>query len=237
MTEPEKTEEKVSVNAVTKLLSAMGFGNVLTKGEALKTHERGDDNDFRQIVADLISSDKSPFVPDDEYGLRDMSYNTLKTLRDDYLGGAIINNSEKGDLAVVDPKKEVKTNAEDGLPQTKAELQELVANSVAEALKSHQPTLSGDQQAALDRALKLNEDHKAQLIAKVVANSDITEEAAKAMDISTLEVVANGLRAPADYGGRSTPVINTEENDVVVNAMLPRSTKKASADEKKVHGL
>ena len=49
------------------------------------TNARGDDDDSRQIIADLISSDDSPFTPDDDMALRQMSRASLKEMRRMYL--------------------------------------------------------------------------------------------------------------------------------------------------------
>jgi hypothetical protein len=49
------------------------------------SHARGDDDDSRQIIADLISDDDSPFLPDDEMALRHMSGATLKEMKRKYL--------------------------------------------------------------------------------------------------------------------------------------------------------
>src|SRR5262245_37357540 len=46
---------------------------------------RGDDDDRRQIIADLISDDRSPFTPDDEEALRFMSDKALMKMHGDFL--------------------------------------------------------------------------------------------------------------------------------------------------------
>lgn len=235
MSEPDKAgDEKVSVNTVTKILQAIGIGR------EPKTNERGADDDFRQMVADLISNDKSPFVPDDEYSLREMSYDTLKRMRDDYLGDGVAANKNK---ASDDPEKEEedkevkanqegasdvsqdpKNNSQDGLPKTAAELQTLIANSVAEALKTNaatSATLSAEDREAVDRALQINKDHRSALITKITTNSDMAEDAIKDWPTAQLELVANGLRqTQVNYAGRG-PVVNAEDNDPVVQAMQP----------------
>ena len=48
-------------------------------------HARGDDDDPRQTIADLISDDDNPFTPEDEMGLRNLSHATLKEMRRKYL--------------------------------------------------------------------------------------------------------------------------------------------------------
>lgn len=256
MTEPGKKEESISVNAVTKLLSAMGFGNHLPQGEPLKTNIRGAEDDPRQIIADLISSADAPFLPDDDEALRMLSVETLVKLREEFLVAETEedvedidaseeeedeeepDNQEEGDPEVVDKtKKEAKANQ--GLPQTQGELNTLIANAVkaavpeavAEAIKTNSG-LTAEQQAALDRAMKLNEDHRGELVTKITTNSDLTEEVIKDWPTSQLELIANGLRVtPTNYGGRGAPVINAQEDDVVVNSMIPPSSKR-NKDEK-----
>jgi hypothetical protein len=53
--------------------------------QSLRSSARGDDDDARQIIADLISNDRSPFTPDDEMALRNMSHATLREMRRKYL--------------------------------------------------------------------------------------------------------------------------------------------------------
>jgi hypothetical protein len=59
----------------------------LAAKRAYSTHARGSDDDRRQIIADLISDDRSPFTPDDEESLRMMSSATLAAQAERYLGG------------------------------------------------------------------------------------------------------------------------------------------------------
>lgn len=54
-------------------------------GAALKASERGEDDDVRTIIADLISNDASPFTPDDTDSLLMMTPKTLAKMRDRYL--------------------------------------------------------------------------------------------------------------------------------------------------------
>lgn len=240
MSEPDKTEETVSVNAVTKILQALGIGH------KPNVNERGEDDDFRQMVADLISDDRSPFVPNDEESLRYMSYDTLKKMRDDYLGDGVAANKNKaseeddaedetdeGGQDMAD-KEKVKDNA--ALPTTRGELDTLIANAVAagvsEALKTNSG-LTTEQTEALNSAMKLNADHRSELITRITTNSDMTEDMVKAWPTAQLEVVANGLRAPANYGGRGTaPVVNAAEDDIAVNAMIPTGLSFGNGKEK-----
>jgi hypothetical protein len=65
----------------------------------LKDHARGDDDDSRQIIADLISDDDSPFLPDDEMALRHMSGATLREMRRKYLKRKAANHAPVANLA------------------------------------------------------------------------------------------------------------------------------------------
>lgn len=251
MSAPNKDEdEKVSVNAVTRILNAIGIGHTP------KVNERGEDDDYRQMVADLISDDRSPFVPNDEESLRYMSYDTLKTIRDQYLGDGVAANKQKEpakeeDLEEEDEaaKAKAKTNQEgtpsvskdqnnnsqDGLPKTAAELQTLIANSVAEALKTNAAatSMSAADREALDRALQINTDHRAALITKITTNSDMAEDAIKEWPTAQLELIANSLRVnTVNYGGRG-PVVNAAEDDPVVNAMQAPTLTFVRPDQKK----
>ncbi len=57
-----------------------------TGKRALKVAARGNPDDRRQIIADLISDDRSRFRPEDLDSLQMMSDATLRLLRDDALG-------------------------------------------------------------------------------------------------------------------------------------------------------
>lgn len=59
------------------------FTNADLKGNVV--HKRGSDDDRRQMIADLISDDASPFTPEDEEALRFMSDASLRQMRADHL--------------------------------------------------------------------------------------------------------------------------------------------------------
>ena len=81
-------------------------------------------------------------------------------------------------------------------------------------------SLSADDKAALVHARKAYEEHKSGLIKKIVAHSDMKEPALKAMDVVTLEVIANGLKAPAATDGGVVTVVNVGEDDKKVIAQI-----------------
>ncbi len=208
-------------DAVAALRKAVdGMAAAVLRTNSKKGNRRGSDDDRRQIMADLISSDESPFTPEDEDSLRMMSNETLAHMRDSYLKKAADDEPEPKDDPPADadePKdKDMTKNAKaNGI--TKADLDAAVKAAVSEALKTN--ALSDDDKAALADAKKARTDRKANLVAKVVANSAITKEQAEAMDFATLETVANGILPPAIYGGRAAPVTNADAEDDDVKAM------------------
>lgn len=209
--------------------------------EKLRTNKRGPDDDHRQMVADLISNDDSPYVPDDMYALSDMSHDSLVATRDKWLNAddgdeepevnkgksadgdePEVNANSEGGQDLADEKNEAaKTNsaADGALPQTVGELNEMIANAVAKGIEGAMKTvtanaLTDEDRAALEQARKIQAEHRNGLIAKITANSDVTKEQAEAMDAATLEVVANGIRpAGGDYGGRPLPTVNSISDD------------------------
>lgn len=217
MADETKDDEKVSVGTVTRILQSMGFGS------APKANRRGADDDYRQVVADLISNDTTPFVPQDEDSLRMMSYETLMAMRNQFLAGAdadeVKDNKAEGGQHVADKDK-----ANDATPLTKAEVAELVTNAVAAALKDHKPELSAEDKAALVKANELVANERKTQIDKIVANSTMKAEDLEKESDATLALIANGLRQVVDYTGRGggVPIVNAADKDSpAVKSMLP----------------
>lgn len=180
-----------------------------------KKNARGGDDDRRQIVADLISSDDSPFKPEDEDSLRMMTDETLKAVRDKFYKRAEPEPKKDDEPAPAegdgdgDKEKDMAKNAAD----IGKLVNEAVTKAVSEALKAN--ALSDDDKAALADAKKAREDRKTNLVARVVANSSIKKEDAEKMDFATLETVANGLLPVANFAGRAAPVTNAADDDEV----------------------
>ncbi len=219
MADTKEDGEKVSVNAVTTILKALGFGD---KVPDVKANGRGDnEDDYRLMIADLISSEESPFVPDDEQALRMLTMETLTEMRDRYApSGDEVNANQEGGPDVA----ETKTNA---APLTAEAVSKMIADGVAEALKANAATpitLNADDRAALDQAKAIVAEKRATTIASIVANSDMKEEQLKDLPEATLTMIANGIKKPAalaDYSGRAAPVVNAAEDDAGVAAMIP----------------
>ena len=247
--------------AVKGILAAVGVNNADAKKRVeaelnalLKANERGADDDTRTIIADLISNDASPFTPDDEDSLRMMTPDTLKKMRDAYLADKAEEEAEgeeaadevenagdteekvigcEDDKEEVVPKKEkaMSKKKDDAVLVTREELSALVANEVAKATKS---LLTNDDRHALKTASKIASEQKQALVEKVVANSKIDRKAADAMDLATLEVVANGIAPVADYSGRMVPnaSFNKDESEELAG-LVPPSTKDLIVNRKK----
>lgn len=238
----KKTMSKRLGDAMSKLLSAI----------QIKANERGRDDDWRQMIADLISNDSSPFVPDDLDALSYMSLGTLTRLRDGYLGApsgddSVTANGAKSEEAAPapapskaeaspapavnsEPKKEapaMDTSKEAGQEKTITlsanELEQLISSRVDEAIKAN--SISAEDRAALENARAIVAEQRQRVVERIVANSAMTEDQLKDMDTPTLEVIANGLRPATDYSGRVVPIINAETAaDPAVAAMT--STRK-----------
>jgi hypothetical protein len=166
-----------------------------------------------------------------------MSQDALLAVRDTFIPTGKKPGKKNQEAEGAQPVITDTSGAGAGLPTTVAELNTLIANSVAEAFKTSLPaaltdalkpvhdglkanTLSTEDKAALETAKQITANRKIELVTKVVANSNITKEQAEAMDLPALEVVANGLRPASDFSGRPTPIVNTlKEDDPELQAM------------------
>jgi hypothetical protein len=92
-------DEVMTLAGPRRKLFAETFAEAFTSHLTPSSHARGDDDDSRQIIADLISDDNSPFLPDDEMALRHMSGATLKEMKRKYLKRANASAVSNGDPA------------------------------------------------------------------------------------------------------------------------------------------
>jgi hypothetical protein len=90
------------------------------KTMAFRKHARGSDDDRRQIIADLISNDDSPFTPADMDALGMMTEASLRAMRDDFLPKKAKAQDDEGE--------------EDDEGITRENIVSLVANAVSAAL-------------------------------------------------------------------------------------------------------
>lgn len=224
-----------------------------TNGWRGSNSKRGDNNDNRQIIADLVSHDETPFTPDDMYGLQSLGTDSIRALRDNYLpgkGNTPMSANAKKVLVAADleklgidaatavkmvaaqtaePEKKPDPVVDSAMPKTAAELATLVANAAAEAVKALVPTL-------------LAENERPALLAKVIANTTYTKEVAEKLDTVTLKILAAAIKPVAavrNYGGRMLPqqVSNNAGDDKIAAAMVPPRSfeKKAETVNGKVN--
>jgi hypothetical protein len=189
-----------------------------------KKNERGEDDDRRQIMADLISHEDSPFLPDDEESLRSMTDETLKKMRDAYITRAE-GDEEEAEPAVAEETDEEAPveNADDeddgDAPVARKKGKVMTRTATKKPVLA---TFSNEDKAALLHARTLLDARKLELVEKITGNSAITKDQANAMDLATLEVVAAGIRPEANYSGRAMPV-NAEEATDAGKAMVAPS--------------
>lgn len=231
------------------LVTALDFtdpdtGHRPSPGQQLRANARGEDDDYRMMIADLISDNRSPFMPADMDSLNMMSMATLTTLRDQYLPAKPSKSKkDNADMALTEEdKKALALNAKEqaqqvlkdsGLPQSAEELTTLVTNAVTAgvtaALKDG-GALSAEDKAALAGAKQVQEDHKNGVVAHIVANSAMTKEQLDPMPIATLETIKAGLLPAPDFSGRGFPsrdlnINAAAEDDAAVAAMTPPNVR------------
>ena len=219
----EPVSDKIKT-AASALMAALGLGSpnraTMTREEIiadLKTNARGEDDDHRQMVADLVSDDRSPYTPDDMYALAEMSQEALVATRNAFLGepgkeedvDKPSTNSDKGGPPVADKDK-----AEGQITVSQDELNKLVTNAVSEALKSALPetmkqlqtnALSAEDRAAIDAAKNITAENRSKLISHITTNSDMKTEDLEKMDTATIETIASGIRVQGSFAGRAVP--------------------------------
>lgn len=190
--------------------------------DQLEANRRGEDDDYRQMKADLISDDRTPFTAEDEGALEMMSYETMRTIRDQYMK---------------DKDEEYNANASAGGETKKeANMADEESTPAVEPENHEAEVLTNEDRAALDHARKVYAEHRNSLVSKITANSNMTAEQCESMDVPTLETVANGLKPTPDYSGRAVPMANQsdDESKAIVEAMTPPTTADVIAN-RKVH--
>ncbi len=117
-----------------------------------------------------------------------------------------VSNQEGQDMT--DETKAKEAEQEQEQPKAEAESAEVLTN---------------EDKAALEFARQQYNEHRNSLVQKITSNSEMTEDQLKAMDVPTLETIANGIKPAADYSARAVPTANgaeqTEED--IVAAMTP----------------
>ena len=187
-------------------LDANGKSDFDKKLEA-EANRRGSPDDVRQMVADLVSIDTSPFMPEDMFGLMDLSRETMSMLVKQF-AGTVDNNSDEGG------------NAPEGnaAPEPGAQSQEQEGNmpedkTPAEKPAANEQVMTDEDRQALAFARNQYAEHRKGLVVKITGNSDMTDEQLKDMDVPTLETIAHGLKPAANYGvrGGGQPLATNED--------------------------
>lgn len=205
---------------------------------------RGADDDSRQMCADLISNDESPFTPDDETSLHMMSPDALAAVRDKFIGKpdpAAAKNAKGDDGADEEDEEDPTANTDGDEPDdddqttdqpdgkkskkakkdnemSKKEIEAVVNAAVTAALAS---AITPEDRLAINTAKDITSKAKADLVEKITKNSAMVKAEVEKLDLATLQLIANGLRMPdADYSGRATPRFN-EQDDEAAGMVAP----------------
>ena len=200
----------MKVNEAIKVIT-----NALTKNK-----EDGMGNKT-EIIKELI--DNKHFDEKEIKALTAMSDEGLKALAESFKKKEDVKKNAGDDKKKDNPFDKKKENEEDEDEDEKT-------------AKKKTNELSKDDRAALDFAKNLYTENKKKLTAKITDNSNMTKEQLADMDVTTLEVIANGLKANEDYSGRSFPHTNTDSkdrakgmNDTGVLAFMGKKQNKGAA--------
>jgi len=149
-------------------------------------NRRASDDDRMQMVADLISSDSTPFIPADMYSLQDMDLETLKNVKATYMPAPATNSQGDPDMA-----DETKTDT--AKPLTADEITAIVVNALTAAL----PTAVN---SAVDEAL--NATKRVELIDAIHTNTKVDKAELEKLSTNALEAMAPAKVHKADFSGR-----------------------------------
>jgi hypothetical protein len=74
-----------------------------------------------------------------------------------------------------------------------------------------------EMRAQFEHGMKLHEEHRAGVIAKILTCSDVyTEDELKAMETPALEKLAKAVKAPVDYSGQSGNVSTNKVEEPLI---------------------
>lgn len=165
--------------------------------KAKKAVKHAEPDDKSKLIDAMVSADDSPFGDDDKEALAAMSDATLAKMADMYCKPAEENAEE-----VVEPDGD----------------EAAAKNADIPAKDEKKDAMNKKDRDALAFANRQYDAHKKALVARVVANTKITEAAANKMDVETLESIANGIAPVAgNYSGVALPV--TDDTKSVANSM------------------
>jgi len=170
--------------------------------DAVMKANETDPDDPRQMVADLISREDTPFGPDDQPGLEAMSLKTLRAVHEQY----IVIDPEDVEEEEDDVKEVAKKNGR--RPQmvtlSKADFDRIVNCRAA-------PVLSTEDRAALAEVRKANEARRASMVEAIKANSTFGDAFLKGLSFEQLSELHSGLPRGTAVG-RMTPVVQVSDD-------------------------
>ncbi len=230
------------IDALKLALNQAINGKAKAPAKKSKANERGDDGDARQIIADLISREESPFLPDDEQG------SALHDDGDPEEDAGLVHlclgqTTEEEEEPARRRRKRPRGGDSGTRTRTATKRKKPVGNRKKGKVMTNTERLSRCWQRSRKRTAphcstrrKLVDARKTELVEKITGNSAITKDQANAMDLATLEVVAAGIRPEANYSGRAMPV-NAEDATDAGKAMVAPSVSDMIVNRNKKGGL
>jgi hypothetical protein len=153
----------------------------------------------------LIQSDYSTFIEADREwlgGMEESYIDKLLTMQTDF--ETKIKDAEKK----AEEKKEPVMNEAQAIKVLESQL------SDPEKFKKFMPK---EMRAQFEHGMKLHEEHRAGVIAKILTCSDVyTEDELKAMETPALEKLAKAVKAPVDYSGQSGNVSTNKVEEPLI---------------------
>lgn len=190
-------------------------------GAPHQVHKRGSDDDRRQMIADLISDDASPFTPDDEESLRYMSDASLKEMRDQYVKRQTTSNRDLQQF-INDEVSKALAPALAGLNKTIADafkgngyltIEDRTRPIREDRTRSIQDVLRAKEEARLASLAELPGNEVAAKIEESRVENELRRQRAN------LYCMRNGARMPGAIRNREV----TNSNDEAVRAMTTPS--------------
>lgn len=244
------TTRNAAVKFNKKTQTAIGALQAILKGGSVKksdvmltlfANERGQDDDRRQIIADLISRDDSPYTPDDEQSLMMMSDGTLRRMKDDYLtkaeAAAAAAEGEGEEEEEEEPEVAAEGSEEEEDPEANAEGDEEEdpdkMKDNATALPKTQAQLTGIINKVVAAAIKKNSKAavaptiNVKALAKELTPLIFTPEIQAALALSTNQVKTHRLGLIDKIVANTTITKEAAEKmdaatlEVVANGILP----------------
>lgn len=201
------------------------FQRIMTNvKQAFDTNRRSNDDDWRQMKADLISDDRTPFTAEDEESLHYMSQETMKILRDHYLKDEPKTN-KKGKTMI----DKLIANADSPFSENDKEALEAMSEEAINSLSEkylNQPepekpgaVLSNEDKEALELARQARQEKREEYITHITANSSMCKDRLEKMDTNTLKDIAAGIKPQADYSARGFAMATNDADMVPFDQM------------------